>query len=118
LQKIILPIFVPVKKTRSIAGKITAALLLVLLGSFHAVKVFHRHAGECESKWQAAGEASLQQAHCDVCDFQLAKEAFPQEVALPSTQSSYVLPLQPVLWQAPPSSIGLSYSDRGPPAKA
>ena len=107
-----------VKRSSSIRRTFSALALLLVFLFIHAVKAVHTHDNLSQVK---IGKDLLQfdkSSDCAICDYHFTKEAlasFPefQTTLLEHTTS------HPVLFQTEPtSSIGLSFSDRGPPARA
>lgn len=111
-----IPYFRAVDHQATLWRKIAAGALLAVFLFITVAKFLHSHEN-------ARLSASLQKAalvkknvHCIICDFHLSKdtEAAHQPGALPHPErpffySVYFLPFAK-------SSIGLSYSDRGPPS--
>lgn len=99
-------------KKQLIAG-LLAAVLLVITG----VKFFHSCNEEVEIEVGSNVEQISKNAHCAICDFHFAQDV-DLTIAPPSTDSPLFSSNITYACQASnfQSSIGLSFSDRGPPA--
>lgn len=93
-------------------------MLLSIFLSIHVVKAMHTHTVA------SATNLSLEEVHvekmtdCNICDYHLSKEAM---VASFHVHNKRTLPCNnfiPFYKTHTPSSIGLSYADRGPPQTA
>jgi hypothetical protein len=105
----------PVKRNNTILQKLLAFLLLMVFLFIHVAKAVHRHERAAtgfsfELKVQKSGD-------CAVCDYHLTKDADLQTANIESAQDVLSASCNIVCYQSRlTSSIGLSYSDRGPPA--
>lgn len=100
----------------SIEKKRLAALFMLLLFLFiHGLKLFHTHDHEYSLDHGAKKELVSKSRHCDICDYHFSKDTIKQ-----NNLFVFVLVQElPVYFNFYQSksirSIGLSYSDRGPP---
>lgn len=104
------------KKDHSISSYLSAFVLLALFLTLHIGKALHHHSStRLDTKGAAAAHHLTSAADCDICDFEIAKNG---DVVVPVFTSS--IQQEPLLHQAHSlrkkmASIGLSFSDRGPP---
>jgi hypothetical protein len=100
-------------------GKLAALFLLVVFLFIYVVKVFHHHEHTGTAQlFNKEAQQIVKSNHCSICDYHLAKDS-PGEIpildlTLPQQQSFYFDFYQ----SRTTSSIGLNFSDRGPPALA
>lgn len=112
------PIFADVKRASVIWPQVIAFLLLAVFTTIQSAKVMHTHAATVTTHVSFDGDTVDKTGDCSICDYQLSKNA-----ALPTIyfdiQKPECYPVSFPLYQySAITSIGLHFSDRGPPALA
>jgi hypothetical protein len=104
-----------VKRNYTILQKLLAFLLLMVFLFIHVAKAVHRHEPTTTG---FSFELKVQKSSdCAICDYHLAKDADLHTATIEPTQNVLSAYCNMVAYQSRlTSSIGLSYSDRGPPA--
>jgi hypothetical protein len=118
LQRGIFPYFCPVNKSVAIKEQFIALLLAAVFLFIHIGKVLHTHENKIPSEAGYKTEQVSKTAECSICDFHLTKDTEQNFAAV--IVSKLPIPKQEFLsYQSrTASSIGLTYTDRGPPAVA
>lgn len=108
--------FCAVIKGFPIEKKRLAALFMLLLFLFiHGLKLFHTHEHEYPQDPGVKKELVSKSKHCDICDYHFAKDTIKRNNLFVFFKAQD-LPVYFNLYQSRSiRSIGLSYSDRGPP---
>jgi hypothetical protein len=107
-----------VNKNVNIKRQLIAAGLLVVFLFITLTKIIHSHETNFTSESSSHVEQVVKSSHCSICDYHFTKDTDFQSTTfvLQKVEASCV---SPVFYQSRiTSSIGLSYSDRGPPARA
>lgn len=105
------------KSPRHIIRSIAAVMLLGIFISIHVVKAFHTHQPITTSaKSQDAAEHVKASTDCTVCDYHFTKDGFSEIASIESIVNHFYVSTYPFYQSHISSSIGLHYSDRGPPA--
>lgn len=107
------------KRPKKILRLITAIFLLGLFMAVHVAKAFHTHTIVSSLSEPVDGKETIQAtSHCATCDYHFTKEGLNE---VPTFELGVALYYQPVFLFYKSylfSSIGLHYSDRGPPVLA
>jgi hypothetical protein len=97
----------------------TAVLLLGIFISVHLAKAFHTHAVTSTiSKFTGAGEKVQAASDCATCDYHFTKDSSSETATIALVPTLYYASVYLSYKSYLASSIGLLYSDRGPPAIA
>jgi hypothetical protein len=108
-----------VKRNTSILKKqIIASLLLAVFVSIQITKAVHTHdSTDCSSLFSA--KVQVQKSNdCSVCDYHFTKDTFLHTSFLETQPKVYVNRYYNSYQSRVTSSIGLTYTDRGPPVIA
>lgn len=94
-----------------------AVFLMAVFVFIHVAKVLHSHENSAIACIESKAIAQVEKWNdCDICDFHFTKDS-NHTVASYQLKLTQTFPIQHVLFQSRvSSSVGLSYSDRGPPA--
>ena len=97
----------------------TAILLFGIFISVHIVKALHSHAVTSTiSKFTGAGEKVQAASDCATCDYHFTKDSSSETALVVLIPNQFYAPVYLSYKSYLASSIGLHYSDRGPPALA
>jgi hypothetical protein len=109
-------IFATVKNKSTIKHQILAAGLLAVFLLITAARLFHTHGSTSRLADSSYSAHVHNNTDCPVCDYHFAKDTDqPAPAVMQAKQWAVVTPVASYTSKAT-SSIGLSYSDRGPPA--
>ena len=98
---------------------LTAVVLLGIFVSVHVAKAFHTHARVNSISKLAAGTDTVQDSSaCATCDYHFTKDSYDESVVWELREIPCYQPVFRFYKSYLASSIGLHYSDRGPPALA
>ncbi|HYH13962.1 MAG TPA: hypothetical protein VD794_02000 [Flavisolibacter sp.] len=95
---------------------LTALLLLGIFLTIHVTKALHKHPSSLLTQVAGATEKVEASSDCAVCDYHFTKDCCNNVATIELFNETLYQPV--VLFYKSPlvSSIGLHYSDRGPPA--
>jgi len=112
-------IFDPVKSKKTIGRKeLTAVLLLIAILLIHIVKVFHTHPLPGFSDHHATTVVLQKADDCLICDYQFTKDTY-YSIPLSAITAQPVSTVFSMFYSSrTPSSTGLNYTNKGPPAFA
>lgn len=113
-----IPYFRDVNSKKTIQQQLLAVCLLTVFLFITMIKLVHSHESLSFSKFSSYLEQGEKSTDCSICDFHLAKDAeIPNLGFVP--EKTEISNDSPVFYQnRKTSSIGLNYSDRGPPSRA
>ncbi len=107
------------KRPQHLFRLVTAVLLLGIFMSVHIAKALHTHAVTSTiSKFTGAGEKVQAASDCATCDYHFTKDSSSQTATIALIPNQYYAPVFLSYKSYLASSIGLHYSDRGPPTQA
>jgi hypothetical protein len=96
--------------------RLTAICMLTLFLFIHSLKLVHSHDHDHPNSLKGNKEMVSKAKHCGVCDYHFSKDAHKQNASFISFKVLEI-PVYLNFYQSESlSSIGLSYSDRGPPS--
>jgi hypothetical protein len=94
-----------------------AALFMLLVFLFiHGLKLFHTHDQEYSQDHKFQKEQVSKVNHCDVCDYHFAKDTLTQNSPIVFSEAQGLPDYFNFYQSRSIRSIGLGYSDRGPPS--
>jgi hypothetical protein len=102
----------------TIKQKLIAACLLAVFLVITVVKLFHSHEALDAVQFSSGIEQVEQSSDCSICDYHFTKDTDYSVVAFVSKSPELISLIQICYESRITSSIGLSYTDRGPPALA
>ena len=107
------------KSPRHIVRLATAVLLLGIFMAVHVAKAAHSHSiVSTVSKLAAATETVQESNDCATCDYHFTKDSYGETASIAFISTDFYSPVFPFYKSHAFTSIGLHYSDRGPPAIA
>jgi hypothetical protein len=105
-----------VKKIATTYKQLLAGCLLAVFLLITGIKLLHSHHAFDVSDYSACTEKFEKKADCPVCDYHFTKDAHFDSLSF-TLKKLHPLAISYSFFQSTTtSSIGLSYSDRGPPA--
>lgn len=107
------------KSPRHILRLVTAVFLLGIFISIHVAKALHTHSiVSTVSKLADETEKVQASSHCATCDYHFTKDSYSETATITLITPQLYSPVSLFYKSYISSSIGLHYSDRGPPALA
>ena len=107
-----------VKRVSVIWPRVIAFLLLAVFTTIQSAKVMHSHKATVTTHISYDGDTVDKSTDCAICDYQLAKNAELQTIYFDILKPECLHVAFPLYQYSVITSIGLHFSDRGPPALA
>jgi hypothetical protein len=105
-----------IKNSPILKKQLAAAFMLSLFLFIHGLKLLHSIDHHLHDDPKGKKELVSSSKHCDICDYHFSKDAIKQNTLVFSSVVQNISVYSNFYQSKSIRSIGLSYSDRGPPA--